>query len=134
VKPLATLTLEDLQACPVWQYHGARDDEAQVSAAPGAQISEEWSPETPVYIALTEFVLANGQVYSGYTSPSDPSGLDYLQPVIIASGVHVRFWDDRTGGPSRDWRHLGSEHEVFPITWRSLVPVDGNAVGGRIPE
>jgi hypothetical protein len=134
MKRLAELTVDDLAACPVWQYHGYNDRDARVSPAPNVELTE-YDIGGPVYIALTEFCLSNGSRYLGYSSPSDPSGLDYLQPVIISGRAHVRFWDQEQGTVPDDWLPLGLAKEaVFPIGWRCPVPVDGSIVQGAIPE
>src|SRR5207248_4125604 len=72
----------------------------------------------------------------GFCFPADDSGIDYLQPVIIAGSVHVSFWFD--GAPGREtletqWRALGRQPaQIFPVGFRCLVPVDGRTVSGRI--
>ena len=49
-------------------------------------------PDREAYIARTRFVLADGSEWWGYCSPTDDSGLDYIQPVILTPGGPVRFW------------------------------------------
>ena len=137
MKRLAELTEEDLLACPVWEYHGLNDRTASVSPAPGAVLSEEVpdASRQQVYVALTEFTFANGEVNLGYCSPVDPSGLDYIQPVILIKGAHIRLYDEDSDGLPEDWRHLGLDSsEVFPLSWRCRVPVDGETVHGTVPE
>jgi hypothetical protein len=115
----------------VWQYKGDDDVDAEVWSGPPAKITDE--PGAPVYIALTEYYLASGVKHLGYTSPADWSGLDYVQPVIIVGREHVRLWDDTQGVIADAWRHLGPEKpDVFPITWRCVVPVDGDTAQGII--
>src|SRR6187399_1958289 len=133
MKPLAALTYEDLISCPVWLYHGPTDDVAQVSAAPGANLTDNPSSTGGTYIALSEFKLANGRTYPGYSSPADPSGLDYIQPVLLANDRHLRLCNENGELIDAGWTQLGfARGETFPISWRCLVPVDGKVVGGQI--
>jgi len=133
VKRLADLTADDLLNCPVWRYHGSNDASARVTPAPLQALTDE--PRRPVFIALTEFVLANGLKHLGYSSPDDPSGLDYVQPVIILDGIHVALWCDERGEVSREIVvRLGlDEVEAFPIRWRCTVPVGDDIIQGVIP-
>src|SRR5262249_20293278 len=86
--------------------------------------------------AATEFVLPDSNPRLGFCFPVDDAGMDYLQPVIVTPAGHVRFWFD--GAVSADvlesqWTALGKrEDEVFPLTFRCLVPVDGHMVTGTI--
>ncbi|WGL16675.1 hypothetical protein PVT68_18225 [Microbulbifer bruguierae] len=137
MKRLAELTKEDLLDCPVWEYYGDDDKTASVSPAHGAVLSEE-IPEArcqQIYVALTEYTLANGDMHLGYCSPIDPCGLDYIQPVMLIEGVHIRLYDEDIEGLPEDWTRLGIKFsEVFPLSWRCCVPVDGETVHGTVPE
>ena len=89
-------------------------------------------------IVSTQFTLADGSVHLGYSSPVDSSGLDYVQPAIVTEDGHVRFWFDRAVSVAflvQQWDPLHRrEDEIFPIRWRSLVPVDGVTVTGTFAK
>ena len=133
MKRLADLTPSDLERVAVWRYAGESDDVARVAATDRSELSER---DHELFIARTHFVLANGTHHVGFCSPSDDSGLDYLQPVILTTGglVYFHFEDP----PSQEtleqqWQRLGAGHEqIFPIHFRCLVPVDGHYVTGVI--
>lgn len=123
-KPLTTLTNEDLAAKPIWLYEGESDATATVE--PVDTFAE---PDKRAYIARTKFTLSDGTVLFGYCSPTDDSGIDYVEPVIIGPSGHIPFWGDPPGTPPSDAEiaaRLGKPAEdVFPCTFESLVPFEG---------
>jgi len=133
-KPLQDLTLDDLKRHPVWRYRVDRNsgreyiDPTSINA-----LSED--DETP-YVASTRYCLADGTEIMGFCSPQDSSGLDYLVPVMIVSGMHIPLWHDKPVDAEiveRFWKQLAkSESEVFPLTYECIVPVDGLIVRGTI--
>ena len=131
MKALRGLTVEDLHRCPIWRYHGKSDESATVSPTAGFHRLDE-----KAYIASTRFVLADGSVWWGYCSPTDDSGLDYVQPVILTPAGSVRFWYDerpREAEPARALRLLGrSADEVFPVRFECEVPVEGQVLTGEL--
>jgi hypothetical protein len=90
------------------------------------------------YITLTEFTLADGTRHLGYCSPCDPSGLDYIQPIIVTPQGQVRFWYDWQPdfeAINRCMEFLGkTKAEIFPVEYRSLVQCDGSFWHGTIEE
>jgi PilZ domain-containing protein len=135
VKRLADLTVEDLTAVPVWRYEGGSDAEALVVPVRRDSLSQM---DDDVFLAATEFELADSARYFGFCFPADDSGIDYLQPVIVAGGKHVGFWFDAPVTPEAladQWSVLGKAAEkVFPVRFKCLVPVDGRTVSGEIPR
>jgi hypothetical protein len=131
VKALWDLTVEDLSRCPIWRYDGQSDQTASVS-----QVATFADPDREAYIARTRFVLADGSEWWGYCSPTDESGLDYLQPVLLTPGGAVRFWYDEKPAepePARACRLLGrSLGQVFPVRFECVVPVAGRIVAGEL--
>jgi hypothetical protein len=133
VKRLAELTTLDLAACPVWRYEGGSGAEARVSPVRRAALSQE---DDEVFLAATDFELFDSTRQSGFCFPADGSGVDYLQPVIVTPSGHVAFWFEGAPSPetlAKQWRALGKEEkDIFPVSFRCLVPVDGRAPSGRI--
>jgi hypothetical protein len=133
VKRLHDLRPEDLERAAVWHYDGESDEVATVRATERAELS---AAERGLYIARTQFALANGAQFIGFCSPVDDYGLESLQPVILTSEglVYFHFEDP----PSQEtlaaqWKRLGAGHEqVFPVHFRCTVPVDGVYVTGLI--
>ena len=46
------------------------------------------------YLASTEFRLADGTILRAFTSPTEASGRDYVQPVIFHDGRQLSLWSD----------------------------------------
>ena len=135
MKRLFDLTVEDLTATPVWRYEGG--DGAGAVVAPESRDSLTQADEE-IYLACTEFQLADSSRYLGLCFPVDDASLEYLQPVIVTPAGHVRFWFEGAVAPeilANQWRALGKrEDEIFPVSFRCLIPVDGRTVSGVIPR
>lgn len=133
MKRLAELTLEDLRARPVWRYEGGTGAEALVEPAKRDSLSRS---DDEIFLAATAFELFDASRHEGFCFPADDSGLDYLQPAIVTASGHVAFWFESSREPEvieRQWKALGKGPEqIFPVTFRCLVPVDGREVAGRI--
>jgi len=133
VKRLVDLTVEDLKANPVWRYEGGSGSQAMVAPSKRVTLSQS---DDEIYLAATDFELFDSTAHVGFCFPADDSGIDYLQPVIVSPSGHVNFWFDGPAMPatlSNQWKALGKlPHEIFPVTYRCLVPVDGRTVSGRV--
>jgi hypothetical protein len=135
VKRLVDLTIEDLAANPVWRYEGGAGDKAVAAPVKRDSLSQT---DDEIFLASTEFELLDTARHSGYCFPADGSSVDYLQPVIVTRSGHVAFWFDEPPTPatlSKQWATLGKEpKDIFPVTFRCLVPVDGQTLSGRIED
>ena len=133
MKRLADLTVEDLRASPVWRYEGGTAAEALVEPVKRDSLSR-WDDE--IFLAATAFELFDAGRHEGFCFPADDSGLEYLQPAIVTASGHVAFWFEEgrePGAIERQWKALGKGPEqIFPVTFRCLVSVDGREVAGRI--
>lgn len=126
-KPVAELSIAELAETPVWEWC-ERDGKEMVRPTSLRTLSEHGG--SPVHIAATAFVLANGQRREGYCSPEETSGLDYTQPVIVTAGGAIALWSERPVSEQQltqyaEWLGVAPS-EMFPVTVQSLVPVDGN--------
>ncbi len=133
MKRLVELTVEDLEAKPVWRYEGGSGADATIAPTKRTKLSQA---DDEIFLAATEFELFDSSRHFGFCFPADDTGIDYLQPVIISPSGHVSFWFDGQAAPevlSNQWKALGKEErEIFPAVFRCLVPVDGRTVSGRI--
>lgn len=135
MKRLVDLTVEDLRARPVWRYEGGSGADATVVPSKRTTLSQQ---DDEVFLAATDFELHDSDQRFGFCFPADDAGIDYIQPVIIGPSGHVNFWFDGAGPSVADAlaiqsRALGKDpRQIFPITFRCLVPVDGRTVTGRI--
>jgi PilZ domain-containing protein len=135
MKRLVDLTVGDLTASPVWRYEGGSSEDALVVAEDRDSLSQR---DEEILLAATEFVLGDSSEHLGFCFPVDGEGIDYLQPVIVAPAMHVRFWFDGSVAPevlAAQWKSLGKkEEEIFPVRFSCRVPVDGRTVSGVIPR
>ncbi len=128
-KLLTEITAQDFERSKVWKYYGTSDDNATVEASAKTDLVED---DDHIYLVATEFRLADGTIMRGFTSPADNSGLDYVQPVIFHDGGQLVQWseDSRLQNIAHD---LGrSAEDVYPIYWKSEVPVDKEIRSGNI--
>jgi hypothetical protein len=133
VKRLVDLTVDDLTASPVWRYEGGSGEESLVAPSERESLSQL---DDEIFLAATEFALADASRHLGFCFPADDSGIDYLQPVIVGRSRHVAFWFDRPVSAeelARQWAAFGKEpKQIFPVAFRCRIPVDGRTVSGRI--
>jgi hypothetical protein len=133
VKRLVDLTTEDLAAHPVWRYEGGRGVESLAAPVDRRALSQS---DDEIFLAATAYELFDATEHTGFCFPADGTDIDYLQPVILTPGGQVSFWFEGPVPPEtleRQWNALGKAPEqIFPVSFRCLVPVDGRTVGGRI--
>lgn len=133
MKRLQDLTPSDLDHVPVWRYEGESDDVAHVRATQRTALS---ASDADLFIARTQFQLADGSQHVGFCSPAEEAGLDIIQPVIVTADGPVYFHFEAP--PSHEtlttqWHRLGaSDDQIFPVHFRCTVPLDGAYVTGVI--
>jgi hypothetical protein len=131
-KQLIELTKADLAYSPVWKCWTDKGVEF-VSATQCKSISGNSCDN---HIVLTEFVLNNGAIFTGFCSPQDPSGLDYIQPVLFTQNGQVNLhqenaWDNRTEQTALSQIGLAKE-SVFPIKYQTKIKCDNKFYSGRM--
>ena len=125
VKRLLELTNEDLIRTPIWRYEGTSDDNAVVSPASSLESADERA-----YIARTRFTFADGSQGWGYCSPTDGSGLDYVQPVLITpAGCHVHLWREESADAA-ELRRASEQSLAFPVHFECVVAFEGHLLCG----
>jgi hypothetical protein len=125
-KSISNLTQADLAATPIWELRDGFDS-GLVRPTSLTALSEY--RHGPVHIAATRYIAASGDTYYGYCSPADPSGLDYVQPVVLTPRGPFSLW--HPGGLSQ--AHVNAlasalsvaPDALFPLQIECLVPVDG---------
>ena len=128
-KLLSEITAEDFEQIKVWEYDGDSDAVATIEPSPKTELAED---DGHVYLASTEFHLADGTILSGFTSPQDASGIDYLQPVIFYNGRQLRLWSEGAGVNDVSQALARETENVYPVYWKSAVLVDGEVRTGYI--
>jgi hypothetical protein len=135
MKPLRDLSADDLRTVPVWKFVGGSDAAAFVEPTNLETLADS---EAKNFVAITDFVLGNGQAHIGFCSPVDDSSLDDLQPVIVTPHGQVGLWFDEIPTPAqvaRQWAMLDvPESQVFPIRFKCRVAVSGKIVEGIVPK
>ena len=129
MKHLQNLSADDLIRKKVWKYisEDGNDDTAKVEPVELNELSESLNE---VYVALTYFKVADGTIYTGYSSPADSSGLDYIQPVIIFEDRHLPLWNGDSEQISDILKKKISD--IFPIEFECQVPVDGQTLKSKV--
>jgi hypothetical protein len=133
MKRFVELTPFDLDRVHVWKYEGETDETATVRATDRSELAGD---EGDVFLARTQFVLANGAQYVGFCSPALHADLESLRPVIVTVDGPVYFWFDDP--PSAEflraqWVKLGVDREsIFPVHFRCTVPLNSRCIMGTI--
>src|SRR4051812_7095428 len=95
-KQVYELTLQDLNAFPIWEFrvdddHNEGRDESTVGpySKPAAL-----DPTDRMFIVRAVFTLADGSKMQGYLTPPGrgEEGLGALQPIIVTDRGQVRLW------------------------------------------
>lgn len=135
MKRLQDLAPADLERAAVWRYEGESDDVARVRATARKHLK---AGDRDLFIARTQFTLANGSHHIGFCTPEAKGRLSDLQPVIVTADGLVYFHFDAP--PSQEtldaqWLRLGAGHEqIFPVHFRCTVTLDDEYVTGTIEE
>lgn len=135
MRRLLQLRPPDLEHVAVWRYEGSSDESAVVHATDRTSLSDS---DREIFIARTQFALADGSQHIGFCTPGDDPALEILQPAIVTPEGLVYFWFPQPPSEQtlhEQWRRLGVTHEsIFPVHFRCTVPVDGRYVTGTITE
>jgi hypothetical protein len=133
-KLLQQLRKKDFTEFPVWKYWN-EDNQELVLPERICEVSEK---AVNSYIVLTEFQLNNGSIETGFSSPQDFSGLDYIQPVIILGDLHIALFKETEWSEEEKQQALLSlgkkESEVFPIRYITKVECDGIFKTGLVSD
>ena len=85
---------------------------------------------------LTDFTLSNKTKYLGFCSPQDPSGLDYIQPVMFTNMGQVKIYKDiswTNHEKNEALKMIGfNSSDIFPITYKTRIKSDGQFFQGTI--
>lgn len=131
-KKLSDLIISDLIEVNVWEHR----DEDNIEFVTTTDKIEIFKDTNIGYIVLTEFILKNGKKYLGFCSPQDPSGLDYIQPVIFTDVGQVEFWRDNNFTEEDKEKALEmiglNSADVFPIVFKTRIKCDKEYYTGTI--
>jgi len=140
-KQVYELTRQDLDRFAVWEF--ALDEEGdpgqdEATVKPRPDLDPGVEPEDGLFVVRAEFKAADGSAFEGFVTPEPNGDLGAIQPSVVTSQGHVSFW---FGGVKpeaqvieQSYAILGAERgELFPITFRTSVPVNGKPMEGDVP-
>jgi hypothetical protein len=135
------LTRQDLEQFPVWEF--ALDEEGQpgqdeATVKPRPDLDTGVGPEEGLFVVRAEFKAADGSAFDGFVTPEPDGDLGAVQPSVVTSEGHVSFWFGMVKPDSatieKSYVTLGVERgELFPITFRTVIPVNGKSMEGDVP-
>jgi hypothetical protein len=132
MKKLIDLTISDLIKFNVWETWIENETE-YVKPSSDKEVLEN---SNIGHIVLTDFKLKNNKELLGFCAPQDPSGLDYIQPVIFSEKGQVEFWRD--GGWTIEDKKVAFEKlgvkglDLFPIHFKTKVKTNNEFYSGTI--
>jgi hypothetical protein len=136
-KQVYELTVDDLTRFPAWEL--ALDEEGE-EGQDEATVRPLYAP-LPLdpsefrLIVRAKFSLADGTRHVGYLTPSHAADdLGSIQPILITPQGQISFWMGAVrDNPLPLYQKLGkSADQIFPITFKSDVPLIGGVVFGSI--
>ncbi|MFP6789624.1 MAG: hypothetical protein VB954_06555 [Thalassolituus sp.] len=119
-KQIDEIDLNDIEESPVWMFLSEDDPLASDELTVKAISPESIDHSSSIYIAKTKFILANGEVFTGYCTPDCSGKLEDCQPVVFCKNTSIGFWYGikpvENLKESYDIFGVQKEH-VFPIAW-----------------
>jgi hypothetical protein len=138
-KQVGDLLPSDLGRYPVWEF--ALDEEGEEgqdeeTVRPRPDLADA-DPNDGLFVVRAELVARDGTRFAGYVTASEDEAMGALQPTIVTARGQVQFWlglhGPRPGQIERAYELLAKTPEqLFPIRFRTLVPVVGRARDGVI--
>jgi len=141
-KSVTDLALADFERFGVWEF--ALDEEGEEgqdeTTVRPFEIRGALDPSEGMFVIRASFTLADGTAMRGYLTPpvQGDDSLGTLQPIIVTPAGQVLFWCGVIA-PSAEvvaasYRRLGktSPSQVFPITFRSEVPLVVGPISGKL--
>jgi hypothetical protein len=138
-KQVYDLTRQDLKQFPVWEF--ALDEEGEpgqdeATVKPRPDLDDGVDSDEGIFVVRAEFKAADGSTFDGFVTPEPDGDLGATQPSIVTSEGHVSFWfggvEPEQRAIKKSYATLGAKRgELFPMTFRAAVPVDGARSRGR---
>jgi hypothetical protein len=141
-KQVYELSLDDLSACPVWEFRVDEDGAPGQNEATVQPFAGEGplDPAERMFVVRAVFTLADGTKMKGYLTPpaKGREGIGSLQPIIVTARGQVRFWCGTAAPDSKrlaqSYALLGKNAQrVFPLRFESDVPLIAGPVRGSVP-
>lgn len=140
-KQVYELTSQDLGQFPVWEFALDEEGEAgqdEATVKPRPDLDAGVDPDEGLFVVRAEFTAADGSIFDGFVTPDLNGDLGGIQPSVVTSEGHVSFWfgmvEPELQAIERSYSMLGVERsELFPMTFRTAVPVSGAPMEGKVP-
>jgi hypothetical protein len=139
-KQVYELTLADLERFPVWEF--ALDEEGEpgqdeATVKPRPDLASGVEPDEGLFVVRAAFTAADGASFDGFVTPDSEGGLGSIQPSVVTSGGHVRFWfgiaEPEPEEIEKSYKALGGQRDgLFPLSFRTAVPVAGAPMEGTV--
>jgi hypothetical protein len=139
-KQVYELTSADLERFPVWEF--ALDEEGEpgqdeATVKPRPDLAGGVEPEEGLFVVRAAFTAADGASFDGFVTPDSESDLGSTQPSVVTSGRHVRFWfgiaEPEPEEIEQGYKALGGQRDgLFPLSFRTSVPVGGAPMEGKV--
>jgi hypothetical protein len=140
-KQVYELTLADLERFPVWEF--ALDEEGEpeqdeATVKPRPDLATGVEPDEGLFVVRAAFMAADGSSFEGFVTPDSEGDLGSIQPSVVTSGGHARFWfgiaEPEPEKIEKSYKALGRDRDnLFPLSFRTSVPVDGAPMEGTVP-
>ncbi len=138
-KQVYDLTADDFRRYPLGEFCLDEEgmpgqDEATVKPSDDLGVPA-YSPGA--YVVATDFVLADGSSMEGYIYSGEPEDFGCITPCIFLEEGRVGFWFRRRTPTANQigsvYERIGKKpHELFPIRFRTRVPINGDLMNGSI--
>ena len=126
------ITISQLQTTPIWVFETRDNSDILIEPSNRTEINEGVTNPPESYIVYSSFVAADGQEFLGFCSPEDPSGLDYVQPVIIHEGKYLEMFPNRSLAAVEQKAFLDAlettAEKLFPLKCLPVAKIDGIVV------
>ncbi len=140
-KQVYELSPEDLEQVAVWEFALDEEgepgqDEATVKPRPDLDAGVE--PDEGLFVVRAEFKAAGGATFAGFVTPDPDGDLGAVQPTVVTGEGHVPFWfgmvEPQPEAIEKSYATLAVERsELFPLTFRTAVPVSDAPMEGEVP-
>jgi hypothetical protein len=140
-KQVYQLTLEDFERFPVWQF--ALDEEGEpgqdeATIRPRPDLASGVDPDEGLFVVRAAFKAADGSRFEGFVTPDSDGDLGLIQPSVVTNDGHVQFWfgivEPEPQEIEKSYKALGGKRgDLFPLSFRTSVPVNGAPMEGKVP-
>ncbi|MFN7965856.1 MAG: hypothetical protein U0V87_09255 [Acidobacteriota bacterium] len=140
-KQVHELTCDDLEQSAVWEFvfDAAERDEEHAATLQPFPIDGPLDASAGMFVVRASFQLADGTTAVGYLTPpiAGHDGIEIVQPTVLLPNRRLRLWCGLLAPDPEALDRLyeqleRSPPELFPLRYRSSVPLVGGPVQGQV--